>query len=146
MMQGIIPNLAPCELRRILSNIPATPAQVAKWLDVSERSVLRWLAGDCAPRAVLMLLWLCSTEGRYQFNVTMGNELRMTYGQFAAEQLRNDRLQGQMKKLLALADTGAANDPFCTGPSGPPGGSFPGRPHWSGSARNALARRYAARE
>lgn len=88
------------------------PAQLARWLDVTQRTLQRWAASGCAPRPAVLALWWCSSWAR--------NEAvsRAEYGQLLAVQLV-DSLQRENRALLAtvdrlapLARAGAANEPL----------------------------------
>lgn len=108
------------DLRRLLDELHATPLDASKFLKVTERSVWRWLADDSAPFAVLAALWHETPRGRETAALDVGNALnierglaRSTGDQLAAESAR-------LARVLAICDTGAANDPLMQGP--PPGG------------------------
>lgn len=50
-------------------------AAVARWLDVSPRTVKDWLSGHhCPPRAAVYACWLESTEGRAAVALQLHNE------------------------------------------------------------------------
>lgn len=67
-------------LRDLLVELAITPAQAAKFLQVTERSVFRWLADDSAPFAVLAALWHETPTGRHVTAVDVGNELAIHVG------------------------------------------------------------------
>lgn len=104
------------DLRRIMEEMAATPAQVAKFLEVTERSVWRWLANDSAPRAVLCALWHETARGREVSANDVGFDLQLTrMGERLAIEARTKQA-AQLGRLLAISDTGAANDPLVAGP------------------------------
>lgn len=113
-------------LRGLLDDLQATPAQAARYLHVTERSVWRWLADDSAPFAALAALWFETDAGRRVVAVDVGNALTIERGLSNAQALRSDDLAARLARLASIADTGAANDAFLDGPTTP--GGFPGRP------------------
>jgi len=103
-------------LRDLLAELACTPAQAAKFLRVTERSVFRWLADDSAPFAVLAALWHETPTGRHTVHFDVGNEVAIYRGLAAA---RGDALAAEsarLARLVAISDTGAANDPLLSGP------------------------------
>ena len=106
-------------LRDLLADLHATPAQAAKYLQVTERSIFRWLSDGSAPYAVLAALWHETPRGREAGALDVGNELvivrglaRSTGAALAAESAR-------LVRLLSISDTGASNDPLINGPGLP---------------------------
>lgn len=131
------------DLRRLLDDLHATPAMAAKFLQVTERSVWRWLADDSAPYAALAALWHETPTGRHQTALDVGNELVAVRGLSNAHQSELERTRAVLARLLSISDTGAANDPLATGPGGG-GGGFPAGPRaFSAQVRGAQARRYS---
>ncbi|MFZ3220913.1 MAG: hypothetical protein WA174_12815 [Rhodoferax sp.] len=129
------------DLRGLLEDLPATPAQVAKFLHVTERSVWRWLADDSAPFAVLAALWHETPAGRYATACDVGNELALVRGLAAAHGDALAQESARLARLLAICDTGAANDPMGDAP--PPGGGpggFARGPRYSAQVMGAQAR------
>ena len=104
------------QLRAILEELQATPADVAKFLQVTERSVWRWLADDSAPFPVLAALWHETPTGRHHTALDVGNELQIHRGLAQAHGQALAAETGRLARLVAIADTGAANDPLATGP------------------------------
>jgi len=64
----------------LLDNIGARPAQIAHALNVSERSVRRWISKDQAPQSVLLALFFCSTWGRSAVHCEAENAARLYTG------------------------------------------------------------------
>lgn len=104
------------DLRGLLLDLSMTPAAAAKFLQVTERSVFRWLADDSAPFAVLGLLWHESAPGRHTVALDLGNELNIQRGLSGALSDKSDKQARQIARLLSISDTGAANDPLIAGP------------------------------
>lgn len=107
-------------LRELLAQLGATPAQVAKHLHVTERSVWRWLADDSAPYAALAALWFETDQGRRTVALDVGNELVIQRGLADAQGRRAESADARLARLVAISDTGAMNDPFYDGPHSPP--------------------------
>jgi hypothetical protein len=112
--------LAGDDLRAMLDELHVNPAQVAKFLRVTERSVWRWLADGSAPYAALAALWHETPTGRHQTALDVGNELGIVRGLAAANGDALARESARLARLVAICDTGAMNDPLYTGPSAPP--------------------------
>lgn len=104
------------QLRAILEELQATPADAAKFLHVTERSVWRWLADDSAPFPVLAALWHETPAGRYATALDVGNELAIHRGLARAHGEALALESARLARLVAIADTGAANDPLIVGP------------------------------
>lgn len=104
-------------LRDLLADLGATPLQVSKYLHVTERSVWRWLKEDNAPYAVLAALWHETPEGRHVTALDVGNELQIYAGLARCHESNAQALYDQLGRVLAISDTGAANDPLVTGPA-----------------------------
>ena len=105
------------QLRGLMADLGATPADLAKFLRVTERSVWRWLADGSAPFAVLAALWHECPEGRHATALDVGNELAIYSG---LARSRGDALAAESARLarvLSISHTGAANDPLCDGPA-----------------------------
>lgn len=104
------------QLRALLEELHATPAMAGKFLKVTERSVWRWLAEDSAPYAVLAALWHETPAGRHQTALDVGNELAIYAGLARSNGDALTKETGRLARLVAISDTGAANDPLVTGP------------------------------
>lgn len=76
----------------------------------------RWLADDSAPFPVLAALWHETPAGRYATALDVGNELAIHRGMAAANGQALAAESARLARLVAIADTGAANDPLATGP------------------------------
>jgi hypothetical protein len=103
-------------LRELLDLHHATPAQAAKYLRVTERSVWRWLSDGSAPYAVLAALWLESPRGREVAALDVGNELVIVRGSARIAKDAQAVQSAQLARVLAISETGAANDPVMSGP------------------------------
>lgn len=112
------------DLKGLISDLRATPAQVARYLEVTERSVWRWLSDGSAPRAVLAALWLESPHGRHVGALDVGNELTIVRGLARSVQDQATTQAAQLCRVLAISTTGAANDPLVSGPVAPRPGAL----------------------
>lgn len=113
------------DLRGLLDDLHVSPLQVAKFLKVTERSVWRWLADGSAPFAALAALWHETPRGREVSACDVGNELVI---QRVLARSGKDALALETRRLsrvLAISDTGAANDPLMSGPASQFGGVLP---------------------
>src|SRR6218665_685316 len=88
---------------------PSAPA-LAKALGVTERTVRRWLAADEAPRTVLLSIFWVTRWGRSAVDAEATNDARAAWGYLGAVKDENAALRAELARVLALADTGAAND------------------------------------
>lgn len=112
------------ELRDVMADMGATPASVAKYLQVTERSVWRWLADGSAPRAALLALWHVTPEGQQVIGVHHGNGVMYDRGrvralevELARHQLLVSRLEQELDRATRAAGVSVpANCPvFRTG-------------------------------
>lgn len=111
--------LTGADLRQVLGDLHATPAQAAKYLQVTERSVWRWLADGSAPFAAMAALWHATPGGRETSALDVGNELVIQRGLTRCAQDAQALADGRLVRLLAISDTGAANDPLADGLQNP---------------------------
>lgn len=102
--------LAGSQLREMMADLQSDPAGLAKYLQVSERTVWRWLADGSAPYAVLAALWHETPRGREVSSLDVGNALVLARGLAASYHGEMVRLQAQLGRVLAINSTGAAND------------------------------------
>lgn len=107
-------------LRELLEEMQATPAEIAKFLRVTERSVWRWLADESAPFAALAAIWHETPSGRHTTHLDVGNEVVIYRGLAGAHEKAAHELQAKLARLAAIGDFGCANDPMMDAP--PPGG------------------------
>ncbi len=105
-------------LRDLLADLQATPQDCAKFLRVTERTVFRWLAEENAPFAALAALWHETPKGRESAALDVGNALTVERGLANAAKSVLARESARLARLVAIADTGAANDPLMDGPHG----------------------------
>jgi hypothetical protein len=140
MLKTYAPRLTGADLRPLLDELNATPAEVAKFLQVTERSVWRWLSEGSAPFPVLAALWHETPTGRHVVALDVGNEVAVYRGLAGAHEKAHAAAVDTLARLLAIGDFGAANDPVLNGPPPPGGGGFAGGPRYSAQVMRAQAR------
>lgn len=140
MLKTYAPRLTGADLRPLLDDLHATPAEVAKFLQVTERSVWRWLSEGSAPFPVLAALWHETPTGRHVSALDVGNELVLHRGLAQAHEKAHAAAVDTLARLLAIGDFGAANDPVLNGPPPPGGGGFAPGPRYSAQVMRAQAR------
>ena len=130
------------DLSELMRDLCATPLEIAKFLQVSERSVFRWMAENSAPYSVLAALWHETPQGRYVTALDVGNELNLSRATARAHEARQDATAAQLNRLLAICDTGAANDPIQGIAAPPRTAQAPRRLVPAATVRRAIAHRY----
>lgn len=103
-------------LRELITDMGSTPAKIAKLLRVTERSIWRWMADDSAPYAVILALWHESPRGHYNRDTDLANHNAILHALVHCKEDTAAQAVARLAKLLAISSTGAANDPFLSGP------------------------------
>lgn len=88
-----------------------SPAELAKALGVTPRTVFRWLAApEAVPRPVLLALFWLTRWGLSEVDAEAVNSARMHAAM--ADALRDDleRLRRELARVVAAGDFGCAND------------------------------------
>ena len=80
-------------------------------LDVSPRTVKRWIRAGIAPRAAALAIYWMTNHGRSEISKDMHNELMMLHGLVRAQRDEISRLSEQLEHLVAIGEFGAANEP-----------------------------------
>ncbi|WP_367068621.1 hypothetical protein [Oryzisolibacter sp. LB2S] len=98
----------------MFDDLGASPAQVAKLLGITERTMRRYLQADDAPRPVLLALFWETRWGRSAADCDAHNYAQVQHGLAQALQSQNARLVRQVRELERLLDSNdrAANRPF----------------------------------
>lgn len=118
-----LPSYVP-PLSTLLADIGSpSPAQLAKALHVSRRTVARWIAADDAPHAVLLSVFWLTRWGVSMVHCQAHNDalLQAAIADNAAHQLKElearraaevAELSAKLERMGRLGDFGAANDPL----------------------------------
>ncbi len=104
------------DLRALLDQLHATPLDAAKFLDVTERSIWRWLSDGTAPRAALLALWHETPAAREAQENHAAAGVGYDRGLSGALKINLAKEGARLARLVAIADTGAANDALLVGP------------------------------
>ena len=110
-MKYLAPRTIPA-LSQILPDLGnPSPREIARYLDVSERTVYGWKAADLAPRAALLALFWESSYGRSALDCELHNAA-MVYKQLS-ESLNHEAqtLRLRIARLEKMGDFGSANAP-----------------------------------
>lgn len=87
------------------------PGALARWLDVSPRTVADWISGrHCPPRATVYALWLESDDGRAYVAMDLANECRLLASLVSAlkdASARKDRTIAELRAELIEAKAAA---------------------------------------
>jgi hypothetical protein len=87
-----------------------SPAAVARALDVSTRTVQRWMATDEAPRAALLALFYVTRWGQSAVHCQAHNDAVMAHQVADLAQRQNVALRVELARVLRLARFDCAND------------------------------------
>lgn len=98
----------------MLQDLPGTPAQVARYLGLSARTLQRYAAENQAPRAIMLALFWETRWGRSAADVEAANwaALHFRRAELAERQIVALRRQILMLEAAAAAAYGAANGPL----------------------------------
>lgn len=88
-----------------------TTREVARALDVTERTVRRWLSHGTAPRPVMLALFWVTSWGLSATDCETFNTAMLNRGLAVALKEEIGRLQARLDRLGRIADFGSANDP-----------------------------------
>ena len=80
-------------------------------LDVSPRTVQRWLRAGIAPRPAALAIYWMTHHGRSEISNDMHNELMLLHGLVRAQRDEISRLQAEVEHLVTIGEFGAANEP-----------------------------------
>lgn len=98
----------------MLQDLPATPAQVARHLEISTRSMQRYQLEDAAPRAVMLAMFWETRWGRSAADVEAANwaALHFRRAEIAERQIVAMRRQITALEVALAAGYAAANAPL----------------------------------
>lgn len=97
----------------MLQDLPATPGQLARHLDISPRTLQRYQAEDAAPRVVMLAMFWETRWGRSAADCEAANWAAMSYRRATLAERQVQALQRQVVELeheLSRLDR-AANSP-----------------------------------
>ncbi len=87
------------------------PKVLARTLNVSERTVRRWIREDRAPRSVLFAVFWLTTWGRQEVHHEAEFRAHMHVGLYEALRRENAALHARIAHLENVGDFGTANAP-----------------------------------
>lgn len=99
----------------MLDDVPATPAQIARHLGITAKTLQRYRMADIAPRAVRLALFHETRWGRSAADAEAHNFGQVHYRHAKALERANAQLLARIAELEAERATGpgqAANTPF----------------------------------
>ena len=87
------------------------PSALAKALGVTVRTVYRWLKSpDEVPRTVLLALFWITRWGQSEIHCDLVNSESLAQAQLRNQRDEISQLRTELARVLALGNTGAAND------------------------------------
>lgn len=96
----------------LLADMAGTPAQVARHLGVTHRTLQRWVAAGDAPRSALLAMYWESRWGRSAMDAQLVNDARIAHGLVSSLQSENATLRARIARLERLGGFGSANGPM----------------------------------
>lgn len=111
MISQRIPHRLP-NIRAIVEDLNATPAEVAKALDVGLSTVYRWLQQNNAPRPAMLALFWLSRWGKSAIDCDMHNRSAVFEGLAKALERELWQQRQDFAKLAQIGHYGSANDPL----------------------------------
>jgi predicted DNA-binding transcriptional regulator AlpA len=88
------------------------PARVAKLLGVGARTVYRWNRAGHAPRSAALALFWLTRWGRSAIDCQAVNDALVAVALARGLEAERDALRDQLAHVLALNESGAANEPI----------------------------------
>jgi predicted DNA-binding transcriptional regulator AlpA len=99
-------------LADMISDLSATPAQVAQALHVDKSTIYRWLTVGKAPRCAELSIYWLTRWGQSEIDTEMWNAANVYRGFAYALERENMQLREDVARLLQLGEYGSANDPI----------------------------------
>lgn len=96
----------------MVEDLNATPAEVAKALDVGVSTVYRWLQQNNAPRPAMLALFWLSRWGQSAIDCDMHNRSAVFEGLAKALERELWQQNQDFAKLAQIGHYGSANDPL----------------------------------
>lgn len=111
-MKYLAPRATPA-LSQLLPDLGnPSPREIARFLDVTERTVFRWHAADKAPRAAMLALFWESSYGLSALNAELHNAalVHKSHADSLARHVVN--LERRIARLEKIGDFGSSNVPY----------------------------------
>lgn len=122
-MKYLAPRAVPA-LSQLLPDLGnPSPREIARFLDVTERTVFSWKAQDRAPRAALLALFWESSYGLSALDAELHNTAMVHKNHADALARHVVNLECRIARLEKIGDFGCANVPYLA-PSGRFSGAF----------------------
>lgn len=96
----------------MVQDLPATPGQLARHLDISPRTMQRYLAEATAPRAVMLAVFWETRWGRSAADCEAANWAALHFRRAEIAERQNGALRRQLQQLELARQDGAANSPI----------------------------------
>jgi hypothetical protein len=96
----------------MLQDLPATPAQLARHLDISPRTLQRYQLEGQAPRAVMLAMFWETRWGRSAADTEAANWAALHFRRAEIAERQNVALRRQLVQLEEARRDGAANSPI----------------------------------
>jgi hypothetical protein len=96
----------------LLDALPGKPADCAKYLEVSPRTLRRWMAADYAPRPYMLALYWESNYGLAHIDADLFNLAQQHAAMAKSLEREVKRLQAVIDRLEKDHDWGSANAPI----------------------------------
>lgn len=110
MLNRLPDHLGSFEQLRAMLGRPS-PRELARALDVSERTVYRWIAADQAPRAVMAALYWLTDYGRAELLGHAEYGARLAHQLAASLQRELNAARAHIERLERIGQFGSANAP-----------------------------------
>lgn len=88
-----------------------TVLELARALDVHERTVRRWVAANDAPKSALLTLFWLTRWGMQWLDADLYNEAQLHFAMNSCQARQIRELKGRLNRVGRLGSFGSANDP-----------------------------------
>lgn len=113
-MKYLAPRAVPA-LSQLLPDLGnPSPREIARFLDVTERTVYAWKATDRAPRAAMLALFWESSYGLSALDAELFNTVQVHKGHAESLARRVVNLESRIARLERIGQFGTANAPTLT--------------------------------
>lgn len=104
-------------LADMIRDLNASPADVARVLNVSTSTVYRWLADGHGPRAATLALFWLTSWGQDELSAEQHERANVYQGLAKAQERHMQALQAEVWRLSQIGHYGSANDPSRRAPA-----------------------------